>query len=328
VLVRTYGVRNRDREPVSLHTRFRIASVTKMVTAIGLMRLYEQGAFDLDAPLSAYMPMRVANPSYPDEEVTMRQVLSHTSSIKTGLRYKPNWEKLKKDNRYFKRYVHPGTRYMYANLNGGLCGAAIEALSGQSVNTYMRENVFAPLGIDAAYNPGLLLDQSDMADMMGENGRIISTAGREIRVHSDYDDTCDPREHTDRTAGGLYISPAALSRLMAMFAGGGETGGVRILSSETVTLMRQDQSTVENSSVRVTSPYGLFVTHVTAGDRYVWYGHQGRYNGLCADAFYQPETGFTFVMVVNGYDGPLSDDGLSRIARKALALAESFLPGQ
>ena len=320
-----YGVRGRSKEPVTLKTQFRVASVTKLVTAIGLMRLWEVGLFDLDAPLSDYLPMKVVNPAFPDSPVTARQLLSHTSSIKQGMRYHPDWEHLQLNNSYFEKSAEPGGRYQYANLNGGLAGAMIEALSGLSVNSCMKAILFDPLGIDAAYNPGLLGDTSDMADIMYEDGGILSTAKRELETLKDYDDTCDPREHTDRTIGKLYINADGLHRLASLMVNGGIIGERRLLYEDTERLMRADQSKIEGSSVRVPGDYGLFVAHVSPTGKYTWYGHQGRFNGITADIFWQPQTGMTFVMIVNGYDGALSTDGLAPIARRMMTLVENWI---
>ena len=144
----TYGLRDHGDHPVTVNTRFRVASVTKFVSAVGLMTLYDQGKLPLDASLADVLPYPVRNPAYPDIPVTARQTLSHTSSIVAGGTYHPKWETMPKVNRYFKADTAPGSEFNYSNLNGGLTGAMIEALSGQSVNTYVTEQIFAPLGID------------------------------------------------------------------------------------------------------------------------------------------------------------------------------------
>ena len=325
-LVQTaYGVRNRAKDPVTLNTQFRVASVTKLVTAIGLMRLWDAGLFDLDAPLSDYLPMPVVNPVWPTQEVTARQILSHTSSIRQGMRYHPTWESLDVNNNYFDKAVEPGSKYQYANLNGGLAGSLIEALSGLSVNSCMKAVLFDPLNIDAAYNPGLLADTSDMSDILYEDGTTLSTAKRELETLKDYDDTCDPREHTDRTIGKLYINASGLHRLATLMVNGGIIGERRLLYEDTVRLMQADQSGLEGSSVHASGEYGLFVARVSPSGKYTWYGHQGRFNGITADVFWQPETGMTFVMIVNGYDGALSTEGLAPIARRMMTLAEDWI---
>ena len=322
LLIYVRGNRDTHKNPTELTTTFKIASVTKMVTAIGFMQLAEQGVIGLDDPINSYLPFKVVNPACPEANITMRQVLSHTSTLKQSSKYLPDWEDLPVSNSVFYKNLLPGEKYHYANLNGGLVGAMIEALSGQSVNTYMKEHVFAPLGIDAAYSPTLLADQNNIGALMTKAGVTTSNASRQIKADADYDDTCDPALHTDRTAGALYISAEGLNRLMVMMVNGGEWNGVRLLKEETIRLMEQDQSTVPGSSVTGTSDYGLFLTHYNFGGA-TWYGHQGRFNGLTSDAFYQPDTGLTFVMIVNGYNGK-TNDGLANLARKCLTYIDSW----
>ena len=316
------GYRDTHKNETNLYTTYHIASVTKMVTAIGFMQLYEQGLIGLDDPINDYLPMKVANPACPEIPITMRQVLSHTSTIKQTSKYHPDWENLKVSNSYFYRNLEPGEKYHYANLNGGLCGAMIEAISAQSINQYMTEHLFAPLDIDAAYSPTLLKDQENIGALMTRGGVTTSNASRQLKAAADYDDTCDPKEHTDRTAGSLYISAEGLNRIMTMMVSGGTIDGIRVLQESTIRLMEADQSLLAPSSVKGTSPYGLFVAHYQF-DGPTWYGHQGRFNGLTSDAFYQPETGLTFVMIVNGYSGK-SNDGLCNLARKCMTLIDQW----
>ena len=110
-----------------------------------------------------------------------------------------------------------------------------------------------------------------------------------------------------------------------MMVNGGVIGERRFLYEDTVRLMQADQQTIPGSSVHTGSDYGLFVSHVTPTGKHIWYGHQGRFNGITADVFWQPQTGMTFVMIVNGYDGALSTEGLAPIARKMMTLAEEWM---
>lgn len=319
-----YGHKNASRTwPVTLDTCFHAASVTKMVSAIGLMQLLEAKEIPLDTPVKEIVGFQVVNPAFPEADITIRQVLSHTSSIKETQYLKPNWEALRTENSYFSMKKAPGTAYEYSNLNGGLIGAMIEALSGQSVNTYMQEHVFVPLGINAAYHAALLPDQSDISAKLKKNGTIYRSAAKEIETFDEYDDSVNPREHTNITSGGLYISPHGLIRIVMLLENGGELDGVRLLREDTVRMMMTEQHLVDGSSVQAESPYGLCINRVEGLPGGTWYGHQGRWQGLSSNAYFQPDTGLCVVVIANGYSAQ-TIDGVVTIARTFMEKAQEF----
>ncbi len=320
-----YGWKDaRQTMPVTADTCFRVASVTKLVSAVGLMQLMEENELSLDTPVSDIVGFPVRNPSYPDRPVTVRQVLSHTSSILSTGYYFPSWEKLGVGTIYFAEEYGPGDKYVYSNLNGGLIGAMIEALSGQSVNQYMQQHVFAPLSVNAAYQAALLPDTSDIADRLDKDGTLHQTASRALKNIENYDDTCDPRWHTDRTVGSLYISPNGLIRIISMLQRGGEIDGVRILQEETVNTMMQDQDEIGGSSVNCKGRYGLCLDRVKNMPGGTWYGHQGRLNGLSANIYFQPDTGLSIAVIANGYTAYTQDEVVS-IARVFMEKAQEVL---
>ena len=320
-----FGYKNASRtELVTLDTCFHAASVTKMVSAIGLLQLMEQQAIPLDTPVQELTGFPMENPAFPGQAITVRQVLSHTSSFKEVNYLTPNWENLKVENSYFSAENAPGTAYEYSNMNGGLIGAMIEGMSGQSVNTYMQENVFGPLGINAAYHAALLPDQSDISAKLRKNGEIFRSAKKEIDTFDDYNDVCDPRANTDITSGGLYISANGLMRIVMLLANGGELDGVRILSSDMVDMMMQPQHLVEGSSVRAESRYGLCLARVENMPGGTWYGHQGRWQGLSSNAYFQPDTGLCVVVFANGYSAK-TEDNIVTLARAFMEKAQEFV---
>lgn len=322
----SYGNKTRSsRDAVTLDTCFRIASVTKLVTAVGLMQLLEEQDISLETPVKDIVGFPVVNPAFPDQDITIRQVMSHTSSFIQTQYYHPNWDTLQVGNKYFSTTVAPGTAYAYSNLNGGLFGAMIEALSGQSVNTYMREHVFGPLGINAAYHMALLPDQSDLAPQLSKSGTIAEGVSVSLASISEYDDTCNPRANTHHTSGGLIISANGLIRIISMLQRGGELDGVRILSEEAVALMMQDQQTIPGSSVLCQSEYGLAMARVENMPGGTWYGHQGRMKGLSSNIYFQPDTGLSIAVIANGYEAQ-SVDGVVSIARVFMEKAQELLP--
>ena len=284
------------------NTCFRIASVTKWVTAIGLMTLYDQGRLDLDREISEYLPFTVRNPAWPDTPVIARMLLSHTSSLSPDANtYHPDWARIGKDyDPLFNETVQPGTRYAYADYNGALFGCLIEAITGESVQQYLDRTVFRPLNLTAAYSPAFLPAGTPTKDLLDEKGKIS------ISVQSDlnrgYNNQADPAGNNGYTVGRLYINTASLTKLAQMMLAGGELDGVRILNRETVSLMEADQPGLAESK------YGLSNVRHTQFPRGTWYGHQGRYSGLSSNVYYQVETGITLALVLDGYAYRLEDN--------------------
>lgn len=134
------------------------------------MRLVEQGKLDLDRDVSDYLGFTLRNPNYPDQAITTRMLLSHTSSIQDGSVYSiaPEYsvkEFFTPEGKYWLDGEHfensndgvdrsPGNWFHYCNLNYGLVGTIIERITGQRFDIYMRENVLEPMGLNASYNPG------------------------------------------------------------------------------------------------------------------------------------------------------------------------------
>jgi CubicO group peptidase (beta-lactamase class C family) len=83
-----FGLANIEKGiPVDDSTRFRIASVSKCITALSLMTLYDKGLFRLDDDISNILGYKVRNPYFPDQPITVRMVLKHTSSLNDGSGY-------------------------------------------------------------------------------------------------------------------------------------------------------------------------------------------------------------------------------------------------
>jgi CubicO group peptidase (beta-lactamase class C family) len=141
-----------NRSPVLEATRFRIGSVSKPLTAAALAQLLEAGRVDLDAPVQRYVP------SFPEKRwpITTRQLAGHLSGIRhyngdeflNGRRYDTVVEGLEifqDDTLLFE----PGARYSYSSYAWNLISAVVEGASGEDFLTYMQENVFRPLELEA-----------------------------------------------------------------------------------------------------------------------------------------------------------------------------------
>lgn len=142
-----------NKVPARADSSYRLASVTKPMTAVAILRLAEQGKVDLDAEVQAYVPYFPRKP-YP---VTVRQLLGHLGGINAYVNPQAEQHfKEHKDTRQsiavfqdFDLVAEPGTRYRYTSYGYNLLGAVIEGASGQSYADYMRASVWAPLGMTA-----------------------------------------------------------------------------------------------------------------------------------------------------------------------------------
>jgi len=173
VFIKGYGYANLEQKrPVTPDTIFQIASVSKLVTATTLMRLYEQGKFGLDDDINAYLPFSVRNPQYPEASITFRMLLAHTSSIADGPSYESTYTLGKSADSplalgdYLLDYFTPGGMYYdaqknfsadppgavyaYSNVGFGLVGYLAERIAGQPFEQLSQQEVFAPLGMTSS----------------------------------------------------------------------------------------------------------------------------------------------------------------------------------
>jgi CubicO group peptidase (beta-lactamase class C family) len=234
-------------DPITPDTMMRIASMTKMVTTVAALRLFEQGKLDLDAPVETYRPefadLQVLEgfdgdtPRLrpPNGKATVRQLMSHTS----GLAY---WFWNKDIDRYeqltgvpnvlpgsdeaFKAPLvgDPGTLYEYG-INTDWLGRVIEAIAGQSLADEVEQHITGPLGMP---NTTRRMSAEQRANstpihVRGEDGAWQAT-------------DIDWAQEPDFWGGGhfLYSTPRDYLRFQRMLLGGGTLEGVQILEGSTV----------------------------------------------------------------------------------------------
>ena len=150
--------------PIEDKTLFRVASISKLVTALGVLRLVEAGKLDLDRDVSAYLGYRLRNPHFPDDAISLRMLLSHTSSLRDDAGY--FWDrthrlrdallpggKLYGEGKAWSSKAKPGAFFQYANLPWGVIGEVMETASGERFDRLMKRVVLDPLGMMGGYNP-------------------------------------------------------------------------------------------------------------------------------------------------------------------------------
>lgn len=227
---------------VDENTLFQVASLSKWVTAWGVMTLVEQGRVELDAPVSRYLTRwRLPASEYDNEQVTVRRLLSHSSGLTDGLGFMgfaPDQTPLSiEDELSAPADIMPGASgavrvgaradgtWRYSGGGYLMLQLLIEEVSRQPFNDYMRAAVLEPLGMRGSGfvdpNPELL------ADIYGEDG------GQATHYR-----------FTATGAASLYTSAADLTRFLQAHVAGphGEAPGRGVLSAETLAMMRAPEA--------------------------------------------------------------------------------------
>ncbi len=151
-----FGWADREKRiPATEHTMFSLASISKPITATGLMRLVEEGKLELDTPANRYLGLgKLTGQAGDAEQATVRRVMSHTAGL--PLHYTFYYAGINGDDeptmdeaiaRYGILVYPPGQAYQYSNLGYGIVDHIIERVSGVAYADYMRTRVFAPLGL-------------------------------------------------------------------------------------------------------------------------------------------------------------------------------------
>src|SRR6202041_478020 len=148
---KAYGDRALEprREAMTLDTIFDCASLTKVLaTTTTIMQLWEQGKFRMNDPVAKYLPEFAQNGK---QDITIRQLLVHYSGLAPDLDLAKPWEG--KETAYRMAFEiaperPPGSAFVYSDINFVVLGALAERLSGQSLDQYALQHVFAPLGMN------------------------------------------------------------------------------------------------------------------------------------------------------------------------------------
>lgn len=326
-----YGyAHKKSKEPVSEETYFRIASVTKLISGIHVMQLVEQGLLTLDDSIGDYLGYPVYNLYYPKVPVTLRHLMTHTSSLSSKGGYTRESNTLsdlidarnKKRGNWYRE--EPGSAYRYSNFGAGIMGSLIEAVTGKNLNDSVTEGLFAPLNIDAAYHPTLLNEPEKIASLYATSG---SSRARSMLLRDVWDASVNPDKHYRLTVGAVWIHGRDLCRIGMMMANGGTLDGTVILQPETVAAMLSDQN--GQGYVTCDTPYGLSVNRVdNLLEGRMLYGHQGLTDsGTVCNLYWDPETQFVFALITNGSSTKM-EDHIAKVSRRTFALMWENFSGE
>lgn len=282
---------------------FRIASISKSFTATAIMQLVEQGKLSLDADVSDLVGFKVRNPKYPETPITVKMLLSHTSSMNDANGYftinKINPDSSKTWETAWNAY-EPGTNYEYCNLGFNTLGTILERISGERFDKYIVNHILNPLGIYGGYEV-LSLDSTKFVKLYSYN-EADSSFTHSPAAYSTREDEIKNYVFGHSTpvfspTGGLKVSALDLAKAMMMHMGNGTLNGVKIIDSTSSAMMQSKvaEKTDEGDS------YG-FAIRISDQllDNHTMIGHTGSAYGVFTSMFWDKDKKFGFIVMTNG----------------------------
>ena len=306
-----FGFANLERKvPASAQTLYRVGSISKLFTDTAAMQLAEQGKFDIDRPLQAYLPnfairQRESTPS----EITPRQLMTHHSGLprdrlKGFMSSEPApFTSVIDEIRDESADAPPGKLFAYSNLGVTLLGGAIQNVSRTAFSEHLKQSLLMPLGMsNSSFEAGVSSSSLMATAYRGHQGGI------------------EPQLR-DLPAGGLNSSVEDLSRFISMVLAGGLSGERRILKPQTVAEMLRPQ----NSDVPLDLNFqvGLGWMLSTLGRSTIQGGgvvahHAGATDMFRSQIYILPEHKLGVVVLANS---STAREVVDHVATEALALA-------
>ena len=312
------GWKEEGKEPLETTDLFRIASISKSFTATALLQLVEKKVISLDDDVSNLIGFRIRNPKFSDTVITLRMLLSHTSSINDQQGYFTldaiHPEKNATWQGAYNAYA-PGKGYEYCNLNFNLAGAILEKYSGLRFDAYIQKNILKPLGLYGGYDVDQL-DKSRLATLYAyqrDSAKFTASPAAYVSKSEELK-TYVPGYTTPifSPTGGMKISAPDLAKYLLLHMNYGKVGTTRIISTANAKTMQTPLSSDENYGL------ALWKTDVLLpGVELV--GHTGSAYGLYSALFFNPEEKYGFVVISNGCD-PTEEDGYIRVIRRAIQI--------
>jgi len=258
---KAYGARAVEprREPMTLDTIFDLASLTKVVaTTTSIMILIEQGKVRLSDPVIQFIPEMKGGGR---DAITIEQLMEHLSGFAPDFDLRDRWtgydEAMKRLYREPLRN-QPGTRFVYSDINYIALGEVVHRVSGQMLDVFARQNIFAPLGMrDSGFNPDAKLQtriaptEKRRAQMnyLGDSGADAGSEGEQW-LRGQVHDPTSFRMNGVAGHAGLFSTADDLAIFCQMLLAGGVYNGARILGPMTIAAMTQPHAVAENGAAR------------------------------------------------------------------------------
>ena len=328
-IINHYGVSNiKTNQRVDNNTLYKVASISKLITALGVMKLYEDGMIDINNNINDYLDFDISNPTQLEHPITVKMLLNHTSSLTDSGSY---FELLKKTQninqnatisslfnddssyRLFLNYA-PGTYFSYSNINYGLLGVIIEQVTKKRFDQYIYETILSPLKIKGGFNINKI-DYNHLSTLYRDgNAQIDHFLEKKTISFDSYiigENTLLFSPHS-----GCRISVSDLFKIMELFLNKGKyfdgVKHVALVQDRTIDLMMQ--SNWKYNGLNGDNFFGIFnqwglglqITENKICDDFMFnnqrmYGHIGQAYGLVGSLFFNVERQNGFIFILNGH---------------------------
>ena len=323
VLSKSYGVSNlkKGTEMTTSHI-FRLGAIVRPFAVVATMQLVEQGKISLTADISDYLGFKVRNPRYPDLPITIKMLLTNTSTIGEPKEFLSieymNPDKNPDAANIFRPTGKPGVAYFATGRNALILAAIVEKVTGQRYDEYLKANVFEPLELEGACFDPVDIDRSLLTtgySWSQEKNDYLVNSGNIYKKHdwSDY----ELGEDTFKLAGtpGLGMSTNDLARFVATIMNGGVCpfNQARILSAASVQEILRLQVHKKRSGM-------FFGTNSTDVEGYTVYLSTGVTYGLSTMFAFNLEDNIAVIASCTGGKNPEAPKGrntYNRDVRKA-----------
>lgn len=357
-----YGLRDYARNLLlNEDTHFRIASVSKLITALAALYLSEQGLLDLHKSLTEYFGTPVVHPDFPLDVITPFLLMNHRSGIQDGSTYSaflmdsyqsenpPSiLELLLPGGPYYApnnwRTERPGTYFAYSNLNYGLLASVIEIAAQKRFDVFMKDDFLPLLGIPGSYN---------VADIDPIDGLAVlyrKPGGTWVPQVDDFQGNPPPTRELPgyvpghnglifAPQGGLRTTAKGIMRAARFLLDGGMVSGQQIIGQEHLELILQPQWEWNGSNGD--TYFDLYFafgagSHITTNrpgkdvvvPGHAFIGHPGAAYGLASDMYVNVEYDTSIIFITNGVGTGFRLDGRSSfytIEKDVFEVYEGFI---
>ncbi len=290
VWTQAYGYADlENQQEVTTDSIFRVESISKSLTAWGIMHLVEQGLLDLDKPVHTYLTgWTFPEAIIPTQQVTVRRLLSHNAGLTLGTignEYAPedNIPSLEDDlSQETSFYAEPGSGFSYTNTGYNLLELIIEQASGQDFSDFMLEEVLKPLSMHSA-----TFEWSEALRHQMTTGYDLK--GNPVQVYM----------YPAKASGGLFATVNDIAQFVTAGMRGNYYQNTGVLSQESLRKIQSPQVPIAGIYAVVADDYGFghFIESLPGNQKAAWHGGQG--HGWMSHFHIIPETGDGIVILTN-----------------------------